>query len=98
MVVLEDQKQLDKYLTFRDKLPMLQAVIMWNAEVPTAVNTARARPLLERLPLLRHLHQSDGTRRADCAHQAGPLRFAHLHFGHDGQPEGRDDVARQSHL
>lgn len=46
VVVLEDQKQLDKYLTFRDKLPMLQAVIMWNAEVPTAVNADGKAPVL----------------------------------------------------
>jgi long-chain-fatty-acid--CoA ligase ACSBG len=41
LVVLEDQKQLDKYLTFRDKLPNLAAIIMWADSVPSSANSAK---------------------------------------------------------
>ena len=38
VVVLEDTKQLDKYLTFRDDVLSLQAIVMWAAPVPESAN------------------------------------------------------------
>lgn len=46
LVVLEDVKQLDKYLGFRDELPSLQALVMWGADVPTTANSEGKAPVL----------------------------------------------------
>jgi long-chain-fatty-acid--CoA ligase ACSBG len=38
VVFVENQKQLDKFLTFRDELPNLSAIVMWDGKVDPAVN------------------------------------------------------------
>ena len=45
VIFCEDEKQLNKYLSFRDKLPKLAAIVVWSGAVPEGANQRGKTPI-----------------------------------------------------
>lgn len=43
VVCVEDEKQLQKFLSIRDELPELKAIVMWKGEIPAGVSNSRGK-------------------------------------------------------
>jgi len=69
VIFVEDQKQLDKYLTFRERLPKLAAIVVWGGSVPSSANARGKTPVYdwkEFVALGKSVRSTDVQKRSDA--------------------------------